>query len=136
MAETTAHKPFASLTGLCVEDEPLVSLEMSKTLTEVGIGKVLTAHRLSSAFQHLEQSKIDIALLDYDLGFGERTTELGLKLADLGAKVVFSSGYDISELDPRLHEFVFIEKPARPGFIAETITKILTEAEDVKKAGP
>ena len=116
---------FASMTGLCVEDEPLVSLEMSKTLSELGIGTVLTAHRLSLAFERLEQATIDVALLDYDLGYGERTTELGLTLSANGAKVIFSSGYDISELDPRLRDFAFIEKPARPSLIKDMVVQLL-----------
>ncbi len=125
MGNQTAVHRFSGMTGLCVEDEPLVSLEMSKTLSEVGIGKVLMAHRLSLAFERLEEARIDVALLDYDLGYGERTTELGLELAAKGAQVIFSSGYHISELDPRLRDFAFIDKPARPSAIKGLVVKLL-----------
>ena len=113
---------FADLIGLCVEDESLVLLEMKKLLTEMGFGTVLTAHRLDEAFSHLEKNKIDFAILDYDLGYGELTTDLGLKLAGTGTQVLVSSGYDQSAIDPKLHSFDFLEKPAMSSVLRRRIS--------------
>ena len=125
---------YDSLVGLCVEDEPLVLIEMSKVLSELGFGRTLTAHRLSLAFELIEATPVDFALLDYDLGYGERTTELGLALRDAGTPVLFASGYQRSDLDPRLADFPFIEKPAMTRALTRRIAELLDGK--TKKGGP
>ncbi len=104
-----------------------MSLDMSKMLKEMGFGTVLAAHRLSMAFELLRDNRIDLALLDYDLGYGERTTELGLALSESGAQVLFASGYDQSSLDVRLADYPFIEKPARTIALRERINDLIAQ---------
>lgn len=116
---------YQHLTALCVEDEPLVSIELTRVLKELGFGCVHSAFRLSVAFDHMKAGKVDLALLDYDLGFGEFTSDLGLALKDQGAVVIFSSGYAQSELDARLHGFPFVEKPAMARVLIERIDALM-----------
>ena len=95
---------------LYVEDEVIVALDVADGLSsELGYD-VKVAHNLTVANRLMEQHQFDYALLDMNLGHGERSTELGNRLAAAGTHVVFASGYNRNEID-EIAYFQLIEKP-------------------------
>ena len=107
----TSSTTFSEKSILYVEDEIIVAIEISEVLKDMGFGEVLLAHNLRAVETHLNGRKVDFALLDVNLGNGERTTGLGLRLHAEGTRVIFASGYNKSELSEELQKFEFLEKP-------------------------
>ena len=103
---------------LYVEDEIIVALDVEDGLTsELGFD-VTTVHNLSGARAALARKDFDFALLDLNLGNGERSTDLGLELARKGVHVVFASGYNRNEIS-EIADFKLVEKPFRITDIAQ-----------------
>ncbi|KQI70218.1 hypothetical protein AN189_02225 [Loktanella sp. 3ANDIMAR09] len=78
---------------------------------------VQIAHNLASAHAKCGSHTFDFALLDMNLGNGERSIELGLDLSRKGVKVVFASGYNRDEIG-EICDFTLVEKPFQIGDIA------------------
>lgn len=95
---------------LYVEDEIIVALDVSDGLRDVLGFEVSMAHNLASAQALAEKQEFDLALLDINLGHGERSVALGRALAERGVHVVFASGYNRSEMS-EIQGFPLIEKP-------------------------
>ncbi|MDJ1015237.1 MAG: response regulator [Paracoccaceae bacterium] len=107
----TSSTIFSERSVLYVEDEIIVAIEISEQLREIGFREVRVAHTLRTANELVENALPDVALLDVNLGNGERTTDLGIALRENGVKVVFASSYNKTELSERLQSFAFLEKP-------------------------
>ena len=115
---------FSDRSILYVEDEIIVAIEIAEQLRDLGFADVRVAHTLRAAERELEKGVPDFALLDVNLGNGERTSELGIALREKGTKVVFASGYNKSELSERLQNFVFLEKPTSHADIQNVLTRV------------
>ncbi|MBS1302308.1 response regulator [Loktanella sp. SALINAS62] len=102
---------------LYVEDEVIVALDVSDGLeNDLGFD-VQVAHNLTTARAKCAAHEFDYALLDLNLGNGERSIDLGLELAEKGIKVVFASGYNRDEI-AEISEFQLVEKPFQIADIA------------------
>jgi CheY-like chemotaxis protein len=75
---------------LVVEDEPLVSLDITARLQDAG-ARVLAASHLEKALGLAECPEVAAGVLDFDLGT-EDSTPLCWKLVDRGIPFVFHSG--------------------------------------------
>jgi hypothetical protein len=73
-----------------VEDEPLVSLDITARLQDAG-ARVLAASHLEKALGLAECPEVAAGVLDFDLGT-EDSTPLCWKLVDRGIPFVFHSG--------------------------------------------
>lgn len=102
---------------LYVEDEVIVALDVADGLREAMNFDVHVAHNLRSAQRLVEKHAFEFALLDMNLGNGERSSELGEALAKDGVNVVFASGYNRNEIDA-FSDFPLIEKPFQLSDIA------------------
>ena len=80
---------------LVLEDETLVSMMVEDMLSDLGCEVVGPFARLDSAlaFANDGEPKVDIALLDVNLG-GERSFPLAEVLSGKGVPFVFTTGYD------------------------------------------
>ena len=107
----TSSTTFSDKSILYVEDEIIVAIEFAQVLEEIGFGEVLVAHNLRAAENAVRDREVDFALLDVNLGNGERSAPIGLALAQAGTRVIFTSGYNKSELSDDLQRFEFLEKP-------------------------
>ena len=121
----TSSTTFSDYSLLYVEDEIIVAIEIADQLRDIGFEDVRLAHTLRAAEETLQDGRPDVALLDVNLGNGERTTELGLRLRDLGTRVVFASGYNKCELSEQLQSFDFLEKPIRGKDIRKVMERVL-----------
>jgi len=107
-----AMMPMRSDLGiLYAEDDAIIAMEMTEVLREIGFANVLVANNLGQANAFAESHEIDIALLDVNLGHGERSADLGRSLAAAGALVIFVSGYTKANLGSSFRDFDFLEKP-------------------------
>lgn len=95
---------------LYVEDEVIVALDVAEGLADELGFDVHVVHNLSAAQAKCDCTAFDFALLDMNLGNGERSIGLGLKLAQKGTHVVFASGYNRDEID-EIKSFQLVEKP-------------------------
>jgi len=111
---------------LYLEDEIIVAIEIGEILGDLGFGEVLVAHNIGAANALLDGRSVDYALLDVNLGNGERSNELGAALAAAGTAVIFASGYNKSEMPPEMQAFQFLEKPVT----AREITRAISEATE------
>lgn len=102
---------FSDLRVLYVEDEVIVAVVTAGHLRSLGFAEVHVAHTLKRAGEIVDAGAVDIALLDVNLGRGERTTGLGRRLSDAGTQVVFISGYNRSELNAPFEGYEYLEKP-------------------------
>ncbi len=125
---------FSEKTILYVEDEIIVAIETAQILSEFGFKDVRLAHNLRSAEFEINSGRIDVALLDVNLGNGERTIDLGIELARLGTAVVFVSGYNKSELSERIQGFDFLEKPIETDDLEALLTSIVLRAHVALRA--
>jgi CheY-like chemotaxis protein len=75
---------------LVVEDEPLVSLDITARLQDAG-ARVLAASHLEKALGLAECPEVAAGVLDFDLG-KEDSTLVCCKLVDRGIPFVFHSG--------------------------------------------
>ncbi|MFN2306793.1 MAG: response regulator [Paracoccaceae bacterium] len=115
---------------LYVEDEIIVALDVADSL-EQDLGLVVTkAHNLQTAMDLIDVRSFDLALLDINLGHGERSIELGQTLQDRGTFVVFASGYNRSEMDD-IEGFNMIEKPFQ---LTDLHAAFGTKIEDLREA--
>ena len=101
----------SDLTILYVEDDVIIASDIAEVLREIGFAHVLAAPDLGQANAFAKSHKIDFALLDVNLGHGERSMDLGGSLADAGARVAFVSGNAKAELASFFLDFDFLEKP-------------------------
>ena len=86
-------------------------MEMTEVLQEIGFANVLVANNLGQANTFAQGHEIDFAVLDVNLGHGERSADLGMSLAEAGTHVVFVSGYTKTDLGSFFRDFDFLEKP-------------------------
>ena len=98
-------------TILYVEDEVIDSLETSQLLEEFGFSEVVTAHDLEQARAMVRQKRFSHALLDVNLGNGDRTFDLAEELSRMGVRVVFATGYGPPSLSQGLSGAGYVEKP-------------------------
>lgn len=126
----TSSTIFSDLSIIYVEDEIIVAIEIGEQLRDLGFRDVQTAHTLRAAEALVREQTPDVALLDVNLGNGERSTDLGLELRDRGAKVIFASGYNKSELSERLQSFDFLEKPIGREEIAMALERLLSASSE------
>jgi len=75
---------------LVIEDEALVAMELSFVLEDIGHTVVGTASDASTARRLVEESDVDLALVDIHLSDGPTGIELGRELGQrLGVTVLF-----------------------------------------------
>lgn len=108
---------------LYVEDEVIVALDVAEGLADELGFDVHLVHNLSAAQAKCDGMSFDFALLDMNLGNGERSIGLGLMLAAKGTHVVFASGYNRNEIS-EIQTFQLVEKPFLLRDIAAAFGKV------------
>lgn len=149
------------LTGKCVllvEDDVSLANDLENLLGTLGYRDIFFASNLTDAQQIAAIEKLDVALLDVNLGEGIKTVELGRSLAKKGVRILFMSAFNAEEMALATRGFEFVEKPLslprlkaalqraflrrpvisrKPG-LGDTMPPIVQEplASPIKKASP
>jgi CheY-like chemotaxis protein len=101
------------LEGLCiliVEDEPLIAMDVSDTLVEMGCVVVGPAATLDKARELIDTAKFDMALLDANLA-GDPVDELAAALSRRNIPFAFMTGYSREGLPVAFRNSPMVSKP-------------------------
>ncbi|QMU56883.1 MAG: hypothetical protein GKR98_00860 [Boseongicola sp.] len=96
---------------LCLDDNKSIADELAEAFIDLGCVDAYVAYDIEGVEAILGQIHIELALLDVGLGGGISSVATGSRIAALGGKVVFMSGYSRWELTSALDDFEFVEKP-------------------------
>lgn len=100
-----------NLKVLYLEDEPIVAMDTSAHLEDLGFEEVAVAYRLGTAEKLAESDQYDLAILDINVDRGQTSLELGSALAAKGTRVIFASGNGCDAATLRAQGFEFLDKP-------------------------
>lgn len=108
-----APEPRIAISGnrvLIVEDEALVAMVVSESLTTLGCSVVGPFSRCSDAMLAVDADAVDAAILDVNLD-GEMVYPLAAMLEDRGVPFIFVTGYGVESIDRRFTHIPVIQKP-------------------------
>lgn len=108
---------------LLVEDESTVAMLIEDMLWELGYRTVVSVARLAQAFETLDSTDFDVAILDVNV-HGESVFPFAQRLSEQGKPIVFSSGYGQSGLPAEFDGCVMLAKP----FSVEDLQRALVKA--------
>jgi CheY-like chemotaxis protein len=106
---------------LVVEDEALVAMLLEDTLQALGCSVVGPAGNVARALALLEREDVDLALLDVNLGGGERSYPIADALAARGIPFVFVTGYGRAGVDRRYGAASVLQKPFDERQLAQAV---------------
>ncbi|HMK90934.1 MAG TPA: response regulator [Methylocystis sp.] len=102
--------PLRGVRILIVEDNPFIGAALEEMLTEQGLVVVGVAKRLKEALRYCADSRIDVALLDVNLG-DDKIDAVADALDARGAPFVFATGYGRAGLPEAFSDRPVVEKP-------------------------
>ncbi len=113
------------LSVLIVEDNSILAFELEKTLTVMGVSTILTAGTQLSAFEVIQQTSLDAAILDINLG-RDLSFDIATSLVSQQIPVIFLSGYDQDFKIPEpLESCVRLAKPLDPLKLSESLQMLV-----------
>jgi PAS domain S-box-containing protein len=111
--DAAAPDPRIAISGnrvMIVEDEALVAMLLTESLTTLGCSVVGPFSRCSDAIAAVEANGIDAAILDVNLD-GEMVYPLADLLIERGVPFIFVTGYGAESIDHRFTHIHVIQKP-------------------------
>ena len=115
---------------LVVEDEIMVSMMLEDRLERAGY-RVLAAATLDDALKLAREERIDVAVLDVNLG-GQRSFPVAEALRRRGIAFTFASGYGADGLPPEYRDEAILQKP----YDSKTLLGMLTSLHAHHASGP
>lgn len=112
-------------TVLYLEDEPLVCMDTTYLLEDLGFKTVEATYTLATAARAASERNFDLAILDINVDRGQTSIELGKKLAANGTRVMFASGNSSKTQFALEGNFYWLDKPFSPTALSAAIDKIL-----------
>lgn len=127
-----AEKPRARL--LVVEDEALVAMLIEDILIEAGFEVIGPFGQAQQALTHLERGDaIDAAVLDVNLGAGERSFGVAKELTARGVPYVFVTGYGPAGLAGAYEGVPVLQKPFEPIALRRLLDEVLSAGDKKDK---
>jgi DNA-binding NtrC family response regulator len=110
---------------LVVEDDLLISIDLTAGLTEAGAQVVGPCRTAKDAVAFAYDWNISVALLDIRLA-SETVVPVATQLASRGIPFVFYTGYlDTGDIQEKFPHCKIIYKPASPGILVDAIAEVL-----------
>ena len=109
---------------LIVEDEPLIALMLTDMLADLGFEVAASVTQVSEALAILRNLKIDVALLDVNIGT-EKIDPVADLLAARGTPFIFTTGYGNSGVPVNHAGSAVLQKPFHIDELANTLHRIL-----------
>jgi CheY-like chemotaxis protein len=109
---------------LLVEDESLVAMLVEDMLLDLG-AEVDVAMRLPDAMKLAEGGQYHLAVLDVNLGGGQRSDEVADALKSRGIPFLFATGYGERGLAERHRRVTTLQKPYRAGDLWAAVKQAL-----------
>lgn len=117
-----AEKPLAGTRVLLVEDEPLIAMDLASQLSDAGAVIVNRCATVSQAMEHLENSSIDVAVIDFVLE--DRNSEpLQIALEGKGVPFVVVTAYPSVLVRRRVGQRI-LHKPVSPDLLRTTVMEV------------
>ncbi|MFT5732730.1 MAG: DNA-binding response OmpR family regulator [Planctomycetota bacterium] len=118
---------------LLLEDNPALAESIEFALMTFGlevVGPFDTNQRTDEALEALEADKLNVAILDLDLG-NENSLPTARKLRALAIPFLFMSGHDMEEKIPlEFQNEICLPKPIEPELLVEAIQELLGACRD------
>ncbi|MGH8236411.1 MAG: response regulator [Steroidobacteraceae bacterium] len=125
--------PQTALQGrwiLIVEDDCVTAMDLAETLSAAGAQIIGPAGTIESAFELLRPCpRLDIALLDVEVE-GSFIFDVADELVKREVPIIFTTGYERSEIPPRFHAARHCEKPVGIAAIARALSEELEQRTD------
>jgi PAS domain S-box-containing protein len=115
---------------LVVDDEPLIAMDIVASLEDEGCHVVGPAATLQKALALIENSKIDVALLDANLA-GEPVDALAAALVRRKIPFAFVSGYGREGLPEAFRQAELIKKPFQRQRLIDVVQQMLLDTNTV-----
>jgi CheY-like chemotaxis protein len=107
---------------LIVEDDCVTAMDLAETLSSAGAQIIGPATTIHTAFELLQRHPpLDIAVLDVEVE-GTQVFEIADELARREVPIVFTTGYERSEIPARFGAARHCEKPVSIGAIAQVLS--------------
>lgn len=114
---------------LIVEDDCVTAMDLAETLTAAGAQIIGPAGTIESAFALLRPlPQLDIALLDIEVE-GAFVFDVADELVKRDVPIIFTTGYERSEIPARFHAARHCEKPIGIAAIARALSEELARQE-------
>ncbi|MGN6059413.1 MAG: response regulator, partial [Sphingomicrobium sp.] len=108
---------------LVVDDDPLIRLDIEDVLLRLRC-QVAAAADLAIAMKVAQSERVDLALLDFDLGEGVDSVPLAETLAQRKVPVVFVSGGDANAIREVFPKARIIGKPISEGELRAIVQRL------------
>lgn len=118
-----ATRPPADV--LLVEDNYLIALDTEEMLKELGVAEVRTAGNIEEALGMIDAKAPEFCLLDVNLG-DTKSFAVAERLAELGVRFAFVTGYGESAAIPHHLSGIIVSKP----FTMQTLLQAFTPAPE------
>jgi len=126
--DQTGEREVAGRRVLVVEDEFLISDDISVTFARLGVSTIGPAHTLEGAMLLLESSaKVDGAVLDINLQ-GQMVFPLADALRKRCVPFVFATGYSQSVIPERFQAVPRCEKPVDPAKVLHALFAVASRS--------
>lgn len=116
-------KPLAGRVVMLVEDSLIIALDGEDVLRSLGAEDVKLASNVRSALQLLDEAKLDLAVLDYNLG-AENSESIAEALKNRGIPFLFATGYGSGLDAARYAKVPIVTKPYGRGEIATAVREL------------
>jgi CheY-like chemotaxis protein len=95
VSDASAGRNLPSLPNkvLLVEDNAIIAMNTEALLEELGVAQVVVASTVLEALGHAESGQFEFAILDLKLDGGEDSLPVAARLAELGVRFVFATGF-------------------------------------------
>jgi DNA-binding response OmpR family regulator len=107
-----------------VEDEPLIAMDFSQTLSEADYVVIGPANSVAQALSLLAQFGCDAAVLDVNLG-GETSEPIARELIKLGTPFVTTSGYSREQQPQIMQNAPLLGKPVNSAVLIAEVQRCL-----------
>lgn len=112
------------LNVLVVEDDALVAWDVEAALLDAGCLVVGPANGLVRAFELLDAHKLDLVVLDLNLG-KESSVPIADRLEEKGIPFLFLSGHSREFLPQRHRERPLVSKPFHPNLLIRAVQQAM-----------
>ena len=109
---------------LVVEDEPLIAMDIARTLSEAGYDVIGPANSVAQALALIAQSGCNAAVLDTNLG-AETAEPVARELIRRGLPFIASSGYAREQQPEIMRTVPLLSKPLKPDVLIAEIVRCL-----------
>ncbi len=110
---------------MIVEDEAMISFDLADLLQAAGYQVNGPYSKASEALEAMTEAKLNLAILDVDLGDGDNSEAVARRLSESGTPFLFVSGYNLagSEVLQRYPDAHRISKPWDPQDLLRVVAR-------------